>query len=95
MKQVGFHKLLSFMHNLFSASAKFSEKTNISNPLIRTRTCTYQGIKNVSFSEDFANVLNGSFLMLHKKSLKNTTIDLFKMFDETNLNALIMEQFMF
>ena len=33
-------------------------KTNISYPLIRTRTCAYQGVKNVSFSEDFAYVLN-------------------------------------
>ena len=31
-------------------------KTNISNPLIRTRTCVYQGVKNVSFSENFAYV---------------------------------------
>ena len=34
-------------------------KTNISNPLIRTRTCAYQGVRNVSFSENFAYVLNG------------------------------------
>ena len=30
----------------------FSEKTNISYPLIRTRTCTYQWVKNVLFSEN-------------------------------------------
>ena len=35
------------------------QKTNISNPLIGTRTCAYQGIRNVSFSENFAHVLNG------------------------------------
>ena len=34
-------------------------KTNISNLLIHTRTCAYQGVRNVSFSEDFAYVLNG------------------------------------
>ena len=28
---------------------KFSEKTNISNSLIRTRTCAYQGVRNVRF----------------------------------------------
>ena len=33
-------------------------KTNISNPLLRTRTCAHQGIRNVSFSETFAYVLN-------------------------------------
>ena len=26
-------------------------KTNISYPLIRTRTCAYQGVRNVRFSE--------------------------------------------
>ena len=38
---------------------KIFRKTNISNPLIRTRTCAYQGVRNVSFSENFAYVLNG------------------------------------
>ena len=33
--------------------------TNTSNPLIRTRRCAYQGVKNVSSSENFAYVLNG------------------------------------
>ena len=28
-------------------------------PLIRTRTCMYEGIRKVSFSEDFAYVFNG------------------------------------
>ena len=32
--------------------AKFSEKTNISYPLIRTHTCAYQGVRNVRFSEN-------------------------------------------
>ena len=26
--------------------------------LIRIRTCAYQGVRNISFSENFANVLN-------------------------------------
>ena len=38
---------------------KIFRKTNISNPLIRTHTCAYQGIRNVSFLENFAYVLNG------------------------------------
>ena len=33
-------------------------KTNVSYPLIHTRTCAYQGVRNVSFSENFAYVLN-------------------------------------
>ena len=37
---------------------KFFQKTNISYLLIRTRTCAYQGVKNVSFLEKFSYVLN-------------------------------------
>ena len=33
--------------------AKFSAKTNIFYPLIRTRTCAYRGIKNVRFCGKF------------------------------------------
>ena len=42
----------------FSRHAKFSEKTNTSYPLICTRTCAYQGVRNVSFSENFGKVLS-------------------------------------
>ena len=38
---------------------KIFRKTNISPPpLIRTRTCAYQGVRNGSFSESFAYILN-------------------------------------
>ena len=37
---------------------KIFRKTNISNPLIHTRTCVYQGVRNISFSENFTYVLN-------------------------------------
>ena len=33
-------------------------KSNISYPLIRTRTRAYQGVRNVGFSKKFAEVLN-------------------------------------
>ena len=33
-------------------------KANISYPMIRTRSCAYLGVKNVSFSVNFANVIN-------------------------------------
>ena len=46
-------------HHQFRTYAKFSEKNNISYPLIRTRICACQGVKNVSFSENFAYALNG------------------------------------
>ena len=42
----------------FSTYVKFSEKLTFPPPppLIRTRTCAYQGVRNVSFSENFAYV---------------------------------------
>ena len=49
------YQLLEGGHSL-STYAKFSEKLTF-NPLIRTRSC--QGVRNVSFSENFAYVLNG------------------------------------
>ena len=45
---------------------KIFQKTNISDPLIRTRTCAYQGVRIVYFLENFGYVLNGW-------SLKRTT----------------------
>ena len=36
----------------------------ISYPLIRTRTCAYQGVKNITSLETFAYVLNESFLIM-------------------------------
>ena len=62
---------------LFSTYTKFSKKTNISYPLIRTRTCAYQEVRNVSFSENFVYVLNGQSHterceteLIHKQSIK-------------------------
>ena len=49
--------LLACGNHSFSANFR---KTNISNSLIHTRTYAYQGVRNVSFSENFANVLNHS-----------------------------------
>ena len=37
---------------------QISEKRTFLTPLIRTRTCAYQGVRNVSVSENFAYVLN-------------------------------------
>ena len=51
-------KLDSVRGHSFNTYAKFSKRTNISYPLIRTRTCVYQGTRNVSFSENCACVLN-------------------------------------
>ena len=60
---------------------KIFRNTNISYHLIRTRTCAYQGVRNVSFSENFANVTNewspGSLTMLSAclTMLRNTNYD--------------------
>ena len=35
---------------------KMFRKTNVSNPLISTRTCAYQGVRNVNFLDNFAYV---------------------------------------
>ena len=48
---------LSAGDHLFSLFTKLSEKLTILTPL-RTRTWAYQGEKNVSLSENFANALN-------------------------------------
>ena len=45
--------LNSVSYHLFSPSAKFFRKTNISYPMTRTRTCVYKGVRNVSFPEKF------------------------------------------
>ena len=52
------------MRNIF-------QKTNVSNSLIRTRTCAYQEVRNVNFAEDFAYKLNG----LCQNSQINGSID--------------------
>ena len=50
----------------FSTYAKFSE--NISYPMVRTRTCVYHGVRNISFLENCAYLINqfhnGLFLLL-------------------------------
>ena len=42
----------------FSTYAKFSKKLTFLTPLICTRRCVHQGVRNVSLSESFAYVLN-------------------------------------
>ena len=54
-----FHAVLQYICKSFIQYAhKSFQKSNISYTLICTRTCTYQGVRNVSISENFANVLN-------------------------------------
>ena len=43
--------------NHYLARTQLFRKTNISYPVIRTRTCAYQGLSNVSFSRNFTYVL--------------------------------------
>ena len=42
----------------FSMYVKFFEKLTFLTPLIRTGTCVYQRVRNVSFSENLMDVLN-------------------------------------
>ena len=45
-------------HHLLCLQNFPKKKKNISYPVRRTRMCACQGVRNVSFSENFANVLN-------------------------------------
>ena len=49
----------SYKRSLIQRVLKIFRKTNTFYPLIPTRTCAYHGVRNVSFSENFAYVLNG------------------------------------
>lgn len=50
---------------------KFFRKTKVYCPLKRTRTCGYQEVRNISFSEYFANVLNElSLNNINEKAIK-------------------------
>ena len=57
----GIYKNILFMNGELPLSiyAKLSENLTFLTPLIRKRTYTYQGVRNVGFSENFAYVLNG------------------------------------
>ena len=57
---------------------QYFPKTNVSYPLIRTHTCAYQGVENVSFSENFAYVLNEQPLMqIRLKQKEKNGFDVF------------------
>ena len=57
---------------------KIFRKTNISSPVTRTRAC--YGVRNVSFSENFAYVLNGwpirqlYFIIYETEMFRNSVI---------------------
>ena len=57
-----------------NAYTKFSEKLTFLAPLIRTRTCTYQGIRDASFLENFSYVLNEWFLKVVTSNLSRYPI---------------------
>ena len=69
-------------------------KTNISNPPIRTHSCSYQGVRNVSFSENFAYLLNGwsvtkmrpylASIIIKYQEYRNKTSQVFHNGDVTN-----------
>ena len=49
-----------------STYAKVFEKLTFLTPLIRTRTCPYQGVRNVRFLANFAYVPNEGSLLIYK-----------------------------
>ena len=59
---------LTIRNHSFSTYAKFSEKLTFLTPWYpMLRTCACQGVRNVSFSENFAYVLNEWFLRCVQK----------------------------
>ena len=62
--------IFRFCDHSFSTFAKFFQKNNIYYPLICKRTCAYQGVRNVTFSENFAYVSNEWSLFTNSKNLK-------------------------
>ena len=52
--------MIAKKEGIFSRDHLFSTyaKTNIYYLMIRSRTCVYQGVRNVNFSENFVYVLN-------------------------------------
>ena len=49
---------LEFVSTPNSGKRKIFGKTFTSHPLIRTRTCVYEGVRDVGFSEKFTYLLN-------------------------------------
>ena len=52
------YKILILKQEKYHLVRKILRKNNISYFLIRTCTCAYQGVRNVSFSENVVNILN-------------------------------------
>ena len=63
----------------FSTYAKFSEKPTFLTPwYVHVHTCVYQGVRNVSFSENVAYVLNEWPPEVQQKRISHFAIDGFK-----------------
>ena len=61
-------------------------------PLIRTCTCAYQGVRNVSFPEKFAYVLNGLSFIAFLITNTNTFGHIFQEVELAgNLNSTLIE----
>ena len=56
LRSVNFKTWIQWVGVIHLVRTQLFRKTNISYPLICTRTCAYQGVRNVSFSGNFAYV---------------------------------------
>ena len=70
---------------------KTFQKANISYPLVRM--CAYKGVRNVSFSENFAYVLNG-WPLAKEKVIVITITNLFWQNDAGDLSRCYFETFL-
>ena len=66
--------LFLFCNYSFRTYVKFSEKLTFLTPLIRTRTCACYWLRNISFSENIAYVLNGCSPVLCVRILERAEI---------------------
>ena len=70
---------------------KIFRKTNISNPPTRTHQCAYKGVRNVSFSGNFAYVFNGWSQRLYMDLIfSNKNVFLKRKIDRKKLNNYIL-----
>ena len=76
--------------------AKFSEKTNISYPLIRSRTCAYYGIRNFRFFRKFyvlcflvTSVLRFAFFPYYRRYFTDSRERILPLLNSTILKLML------
>ena len=80
---------LIFLESSIKYVRKIFRKTDTSYPLIRTPTCAYHEVRSVSFSEDFAYVLNELSFIFQPKSITTLVFFIYpRSFSNQQVNVL-------